>query len=547
MEVLDMFHDSIKTHMTRAAVALAVVLALDGPAGAQVRKANFNGDEYGDLAIGAPGETAGSGAVHILYGTSAFGPHAYGNELLRPGWPADLPLGSTFRDFGAALAWGDFDNDTFTDLAVGMPGYSAPQDGWGNRGAVRVYYGRRYGGLDGADTQVFTGSYDEEFFGTSLAAGNFNGDEYMDLAIGVPQGSPFFGLTENWSDGPGGGEILVLYGGANRLSLTGADRRSQDSAGIPGSAERFDFFGFSLAAGDFGFGPEDDLAVGVPGENGEAGAVNIIYGSSWGGLTYANAQLLQQGSNGLAGGSESGDQFGFSLAAGDFSLNGYADLAVGSPGEDIGAPDVGLVHVLYGGEAGLDTYSGQAFGQDWGELDLTGVAGASDFFGWSLAAGNFGKDSAADLAIGSPGDSGTFGIRGGTVTVVYGSFYFARLIVTGHQIWDQSGINGGLPGTLENGDLFGYSLSAQDLGFGYRADLVIGVPGEGVNNRVRAGAVHVLFSTASGLKATNNQLWTQDSVTSTIAVLDQAEDDDHFGALVGGADASALFLALYFD
>jgi hypothetical protein len=120
---------------------------------------------------------------------------------------------------------------------------------------------------------------------------------------------------------------------------------------MPDAATRYCFgpFGFSLAAGDFGFGPEDDLAVGVPGENSEAGAVNIIYGSAWGGLTYANAQLLQQGSNGLAGGSESGDRFGFSLAAGDFNLNGFADLAVGSLGEDIGAPDAGVVHVLYGG------------------------------------------------------------------------------------------------------------------------------------------------------------------------------------------------------
>ena len=51
-------------------------------------------------------------------------------------------------------------------------------------------------------------------------------------------------------------------------------------SGIKGVAEAADLFGFALAAGDFDGDLFDDLAIGVPGENSGAGAVNVLYGSS---------------------------------------------------------------------------------------------------------------------------------------------------------------------------------------------------------------------------------------------------------------------------
>ena len=82
-----------------------------------------------------------------------------------------------------------------------------------------------------------------------------------------------------------------------------------------------------------------DLAVGVPREGigtaELAGAVNVLDGSA-NGLTGTGSQLLFQGGGGVADTAEPFDFFGNALAAGDFDNNGFIDLAVGVPGEDIG-------------------------------------------------------------------------------------------------------------------------------------------------------------------------------------------------------------------
>ena len=54
--------------------------------------------------------------------------------------------------------------------------------------------------------------------------------------------------------------------------------------------------------------------------------------------------------SGMLGAAEEFDSFGASLAAGDFDNNGFADLAVGIPEEDIGAlEDAGAVQIVFGG------------------------------------------------------------------------------------------------------------------------------------------------------------------------------------------------------
>ena len=66
----------------------------------------------------------------------------------------------------------------------------------------------------------------------------------------------------------------------------------------------------------------------------DAGAVNVIYGSA-GGLTRRRQPVFDQ--NDLGGGQVGGESvtgFGAALASADFDHDGFADLAVGAPGED---------------------------------------------------------------------------------------------------------------------------------------------------------------------------------------------------------------------
>src|SRR5206468_7203763 len=111
---------------------------------------------------------------------------------------------------------------------------------------------------------------------------------------------------------------------------------------------------------------KDDLAIGIPRETVDsastgapvsvAGAVNVIYGSSKGlsaTLTKTN-QIWTQNSGSVDDSAEVGDEFGASLAAGDFNGDGFDDLAVGVLFEDIGSIiDAGAVNVIYGSSSGL--------------------------------------------------------------------------------------------------------------------------------------------------------------------------------------------------
>ena len=68
---------------------------------------------------------------------------------------------------------------------------------------------------------------------------------------------------------------------------------------------------------DFNGDGIDDLAIGVPGEDigsiDDAGAVNVIYGSSGVGLASTDNQLWHQNTPGIAGTSEINDHFGRAL------------------------------------------------------------------------------------------------------------------------------------------------------------------------------------------------------------------------------------------
>jgi hypothetical protein len=56
-------------------------------------------------------------------------------------------------------------------------------------------------------------------------------------------------------------------------------------------------------------------------------------------------------------------------------------------------------------------------------------------------------------------------------------------------------------------DLFGAALAAGDTNNDGNDDLLIGVPGEGLPNAPKTGAVHCVFGSAGGLTQTNNQFW----------------------------------------
>jgi hypothetical protein len=253
-----------------------------------------------------------------------------------------------------------------------------------------------------------------------------------------------------------------------------------------------------------------DLAIGVPGENGSAGAVTVLYGAG-GGLSGNGSQLFTQ----IGGTPEVGDMFGAALAAGDFDNDGFADLAVGAPGEAVGAADAaGAVSVLYGSATGLTTSGGQLFTQ------VGGTAEGGDQFGSALATGDFDNDGFADLAVGAPFEAVGASFAAGAVSVLQGSA--GGLTATGGQLFTQVG------GAVEAGDVFGSALAAGDFNNNGFADLAAGAPGEAVGSAGGAGAVSVLPGSAGGLTTTGGRLFTQVGGTPEIG--------DQFGFVLAVGD-----------
>ena len=425
---------------------------------------------------------------------------------------------------------GDFDGDGISDLAIGVPGEGVGPAA--DAGAVAVLYGSGTGATASGSqlwNQDSSGIADSveigDRFGSTLTAGDFNGDGRDDLAIGSP--------TEDLGSAVDAGAVNVIYGSALGLSSTNNQLWSQSSTGIADPAEPGDRFGSALAAGSLDSDGNAELVVGVPDENvaayAGAGIVHVIP-SSAAGLTSAGSQLWSQNSSGIAGVSEAGDNFGASLAVNAFNATSGLDLAIGAPGQQVGTDTAaGVVHVIYGSAGGLTSAGNQQWSQD-----SAGVADSTetgDRFGTALASGRLDNDSLAELVIGVPAESVAAYAGAGIVHVLNGGP--AALTATGSQLWNQN--SSGIADISEAGDNFGESLAVGTIDSPAGQDLAIGAPGEDVGAIVDGGAAHVIYGSASGLTSASNDLWRQD----TAGNLDTIETGDRFGSAVAIGDLDA--------
>lgn len=528
--------------MSRASLLVAILLGLAGPAldpgraveavapqGTVRHQPDFNGDGRADLAVGVPLEDLADhneGAVQVLYGSTS-GLAAAGNQFWTQDSPG-VPNRSTSQDrFGWSVAPADFDGDGFTDLAISTKGETV--GGAVNAGSVTVLFGSR-DGLVSSGSQFWTqnsrgvmGAAEEgDLFGWAMTTGDFDGDGYADLAIGTPEEDLPVPAPE--FSAPSAGALTVLYGSAAGLSARD-QYWTQDSPGIANVAEEREKFGRALAASDFDGDGRDDLAVATPYEDdneNRAGIVHILHGAA-GGLTATGSQVWSQDSPGIANEQDLRDQFGLTLAAGDFDGDDRGDLAVGTWFEDFCfICNQGAVNVIYGSASGLSAAGSQFWTQN--------IPGSPDQrepfdrFGNALVASDFNGDRRADLAIGAPREDlvpdRVFQDQG-SVNVLYGAS--GGLDAAGNQWWTQD--TPGVQDGSEKEDLFGMSLGSGDFDGDGMAELVVGVRYEDFPTAKNGGALHVLPGRPGGLTAIGDQFWTQDSP----GIADHVEAGDSFG------------------
>ncbi|MFD3932826.1 trypsin-like serine protease [Streptomyces sp. NPDC058614] len=268
----------------------------------------------------------------------------------------------------------------------------------------------------------------------------------------------------------------------------------------------------ALRVTDFNGDGVEDIAISDPkatvGSAAEAGVVRIVYGGGKGTVE------VNQDLDWVAGGAEATDWFGEAIDTVDYNEDGYTDLVVGTPSEDVGtATSAGFVDVIYGAAGGIGTGATKYthFEQGGGTGAIAGSAAETDDrFGHAVAAGTTQAGEPYILA-GSPGEAL------GTITKAGMAFYIHAGTSVGI-----SQNSADVPGDPETGDRFGAAVA------GNANHLAIGGPNENVGTKADAGGL-ALFN--------HNKLTASEGRPTPLSGIDQdlatvsgaAEAGDEFG------------------
>lgn len=427
----------------------------------------------------------------------------------------------------------DFNGDGRSDLAIGVPDERVA--GKFQAGAINVLYGGR-SRIGLRRNRRFTedaagvrgpGAAGGDRFGSVVAAGDFNGNGYADLAIGSPAKDLIPPAYE-------AGAVHILYGTRHGLTSRGSQYLTEDSPGLAGGGAQLGvFFGAALASGDFDGDGRDDLAIGAPNRNVTGpgtydGAIHVLYGGRHR-LSLRGDQYLTESTRGMAGPRVKEAGFGGDLGVGDLNGDGRADLAIGAARERVsGNRYAGAVRLLYGGRHRLSLKGDRFLTQDTQGMKGDG-AEFEDRFGSSFGIGRFNRDRRADLAIGAPGEclAACDTHIDGAVHVLYGGR--RGISVRANQYLTQR--SPGMKGSNERG-LFGLALAGGDLNGRGPDELAIGAPVEKVSGTA-AGVVHVIYAANRSLSSRKNQVLTQ---AAPGMAGPGPESEDQFGFSLGVGD-----------
>jgi hypothetical protein len=267
---------------------------------------DINADGITDLIVSAPGRNNRNGSVYIIPGSPSGLLPKQATELAMP-----TVSNNEQNLLGSCITAGDFNADGSIDVAVGVPGYSTTSKP--NLGAM-AFFNQVSQALHASKRKIIgpstlihpdspnikgTGAATERF-GYECAAGLFNDDSIMDVAVTTQRPS-------------GKGSVHILFGGISTSTF-------QSNTMIQGKKDDR-AFGFALNS-DRSITP-NRLFIGAPNSLGNKGRVYSLTGTT-------TLELLFIGSN-------NGDLAGWSLAS-YFNPAGGTFLAIGLPGFDVPTP-----------------------------------------------------------------------------------------------------------------------------------------------------------------------------------------------------------------
>ena len=450
---------------------------------------------------------------------------------------ADLTLtgAAAFDRSGQSLApaYGFFQS---ARPAIVIGGYLADAPGIEEAGSAYVFDGLLASGTVSLDMADFTveGSDAEGAVGFCVTGGgDLNDDGFGDLAVG------------GWSvDGTGGFDcgVVAIFFGADTVSGT----LSIDDADIlVYGQDPEDHLGWCVdLTSDFNDDGVADLIVGASlGQTDvvSSGEVFVFFGSS--DLTSgtvldpALANVHFRGVQVAAG-------VGQSLAVGDITGDGVADLFIGAPGQDTaGRFNNGAVYAYVGGPQWNVTSTvdvGNAF-----DAALIGAA-SNDSFGMSVALSNLDDDGDRDVLVGAPFNSQD-APNAGRAYVFSGGPIGSPVVLDAAT--DATTVLGGDTA----GDLLGFAIAdGGDFNADGTMDMIVGAPGDDPDSNASAGSAYLFYGQPGSFPSTGlasavaNRQFTGiapgDELGAAVRVVRDLNQDGSFDVVLGapGADVGGL-------
>ena len=506
---------------------------------------DLNGDGHADVVVAETLGESEPGGIRILYGTVGGltagkrrgVPNDQALDQNTPGVPGVID--DTTHRWGYSLAVADFDRDGCADVAVGVPGEGGSpvplrHEPDASSGAVHILYGTPAGLSTAGLTVVRQGSETPpdattvvvpdaqergDEFGSEVAAGDFDGDGYADLAVAAANDAPGPNQIRlpgppipdrpcplnasclppgpRMGPAPDRGMVTVLYGSRKGLGRGARESRNFTHTMLGGTSDDGYLFGRTMTTGDFDADGADDLVISAPpgasptGE--DTGVVHVVAGRPGAGLDTTQVRTFRRDTPGVPG--EGRDELlGYTLAAGDLDGDRRDDLAIGSYD--------GGVLVLYSGRVGLTG----AGAQEWTPGAL-GDASPGREFGRGLTIGQFGgPGTAEDLAVGP-----------GSVTLFFGDT--GGLSASRARVIPSSAVGRGAR-------RFAEALAAYPVRGGAYDDLLVGAPETGPNG---AGALVEIPTGLDGPRPAAARTWRP----GTPGMTDRAGYDGFMGREIG--------------
>ncbi|WP_239144243.1 FG-GAP and VCBS repeat-containing protein [Streptomyces sp. SID14515] len=411
---------------TAAVPAFSGTAVAAGPASAARQQVDFNGDGYADMYASVPDGTVSglkkAGYVAVYPG-DAKGISPARHKVINQNTAGVPGSAAANARFGTATP-ADIDRDGYTDLLVSA-----------DKGPQIILFG----GESGLGTRAV------EFRGRGNAVGDFDGDGRTDVAgIDRADWAGKVVLSEKvGADGTVGGtrtaltaESVTVFesvqavdinndGKDDLLVRSGCDDEPDcDSTSLYlSTGTGFTYTPIVTAPGTY----LDHSSVTIGSVNGDAypdlvftrqptgldsdmdfpskgGAVAVVYGGPKGQNTALKPKWITQATAGVPGADEAGDTMGASAAVGDLDGDGYGEVVVGLPGEDVGkAKDAGGVLIFKGRAKGITGADTKVIGQS--TANVPGVDEQGDAFGGEVHVVPAAKGVPATLAVAAPGEN----------------------------------------------------------------------------------------------------------------------------------------------